>query len=100
MKTWVVLFLALLAVGLAWGVTRDLFSQEKAVLSGKVVRVDLGTPMPKWLPATPPKYKAHLADGRIVDVATKNPHDLPIESDIVITKWMTPWGQVWYTQRD
>lgn len=100
MKNWVVLFLVLLAAGVAWGLARDLFSREKGVLAGTVVGIDLGNPAPKWFPRTPPKYRVRLPDGRLVDAATKNPHSLAIGADISLTEWMTPWGQVWYTQRD
>lgn len=100
MKTWVVLFLALLAAGIAWGLARDLLSRENGQLSGTVVSFDPGRAVPKWFPPTPPRYKVRLPDGRIVDVATRNPQGLPAGSGISITEWMTPWGQVWYTQRD
>ena len=100
MKTWVVLFLVLLAAGLAWGLARDLFSRERRSLSATVVAVDLGNPLPKWLPPTPPRLKARLEDGALVDVATTNPASASVGSVITITEWVTPWGQVWYTQRD
>jgi hypothetical protein len=100
MKIWVVLFLVLLAAGVAWGLARDLFSRQKAVLTGTVVAIDLGNPVPKSSPAAPARFKARLPDGRVVDVATRNPQSATVGSTISITEWMTPWGQVWYTQRD
>lgn len=100
MKTWIILFLVLLAAGVALGLARDLFSQQKRVLTGTVIGVDLGNSQPKWFPATPPRYTVRLSDGAIVDVATRNPHSVPVGGHIPITEWMTPWGQVWYTQRD
>jgi hypothetical protein len=100
MKPWIVLFLFVLAAGVAWGLARDLFSRENGVLSGTVVGVDLGNSFPKSLPPTPPRFKVRLTDGRIVDVATANPHSLSVGAAIAVTEWMTPWGEVWYTQRD
>ncbi len=100
MKTWIVLFFALLVAGIAWGIARDLFSRERATLSGTVVSVDFGNALPKWFPATPPRFKVRLADGRLVDVATRNPSSVAGGGEISITEWVTPWGQVWYTQRD
>jgi hypothetical protein len=100
MKTWVVLFFILLAVGVAFGLARDLFSRERATLEGTVLAFDAGRPTPKWLPATPPSYSVRLADGRGVPVATTAAQGLPPGSQIRVTEWVTPWGQVWYTQRD
>ncbi|CCB63335.1 MULTISPECIES: hypothetical protein [unclassified Hyphomicrobium] len=100
MKTWVVLFLILLAAGVAWGLARDLFSREKGALTGTVLAINRGNPVPKWFPATPPRFKVRLPDGRLIDVATQNPQSVQVGANISITEWMTPWGQVWYTQRD
>jgi hypothetical protein len=100
MKTWIVLFLVLLAAGVAWGLGRDLFSRQRGMLVGVVTAVDPGNAIPKWFPSTPPRYTVRLPDGRIVDVAAKIPFSTPIGGDIAITEWVTPWGQVWYTQRD
>ncbi len=100
MKIWLGLFLGLLIVGIAFGLARDLLSRERGVLSGVVIGVDLGNPTPKWLPATPPRFKVQLADGRVIEAATRTPHSIQIGSAISLTEWVTPWGQVWYTQRD
>ncbi len=100
MKTWVALFLILLAAGVAWGLARDILSRQRGSLSGTVVGVDPGNPAPKWFPPTPPRYKVRLPGGALIDVATKNPRSVPIGGGIFITEWVTPWGQVWYTQRD
>ena len=99
MKTWVVLFLFVLALGVAWGLARDLFSREQGTLNGVVTDFDAGRALPKWLPATPPRYKVRLADGRLVAVATTSAQSISVGSEISITEWVTPWGQVWYTQR-
>ena len=48
----------------------------------------------------PPRYTVRLPDGRMIDAATKTPRSVPVGGDITITEWVTPWGQVWYTQRD
>jgi hypothetical protein len=100
MKTWVVIFLSLLAAGVAWGIARDLFSRQRGTMVGVVTAVDLGNAIPKWVPAAPPRYTVRLPDGRMIDAATKTPRSVPVGGDITITEWVTPWGQVWYTQRD
>jgi hypothetical protein len=100
MKPGVTPFLLLLAAGVAWGLGRDLFSRQRDTLKGIVTSVDPGYARPKWFPATPPRYKARLPDGRSIDVATTNASSVPIGGEIEITEWVTPWGQVWYTQRD
>jgi hypothetical protein len=102
MKTWIVLFLLVLALGVAWGLARDLLSRERGTLIGigVVTSAETGMTSPKWLPMTPPRYKVRLADGRLVDVATTNVQSVPAGGQITITEWVTPWGQVWYTQRD
>jgi hypothetical protein len=100
MKIWVALFLLLLAAGLARGLTRDLFSRQRGTLVGVVTAVGPGIAVPKWFPATSPRCTVRLSDRRIVDVAAKIPLVVPVSGDIAITEWMTPWGQVWYTQRD
>jgi hypothetical protein len=98
MKTWVALFLILLAAGICWGLARDLLSRQRATLSGTVVSFAPGNAIPKWLSATPPRYKVRLPDGRLVDVATQDRRGLPVGGRISVTEWVTPWGQVWYTQ--
>jgi hypothetical protein len=100
MKTWAIIFLALLAVGVAWGLARDLFSRQRGTSIGVVTTADPGHAVPKWFPSTPPRYTVRLSDGRIVDVAAKIPLGVPVGGNIAITEWVTPWGQVWYTQRD
>ncbi len=100
MRTWVVIFLALLAVGAGWGLARDLFSRRHGTLAGVVTAVDPGNAIPKWFPATPPRYTVRLFDGRVVGVAAKIPLNVPVGGNIAVTEWMTPWGQVCYTQRD
>lgn len=99
MKLWVLLFLLLLGVGVAWGLARDLFSREKSVLTGTVIAVDPGYSVSKVLPATPPSYQVRLPDGRVVDVAARL-QLAHTDDEIRVTEWMTPWGQIWYTQRD
>ena len=100
MKTWVVLFLLLLAAGIAWGIARDLFSRPRGTVVGIVTAVDHGYPLPKWYPPTPPRYTARLPDGRLIQVAAKIPLNLTVGASITVTELMTPWGQIWYRQRD
>ena len=100
MKIWVVLFLLLLAVGIGFGVARDLLSRQQGTVVGIVTALDFGNPQPKWYPATPPHYPARLPDGRLVAVAAKTPLNIPVGASITLTEMMTPWGQIWYRQRD
>jgi hypothetical protein len=100
MKTWVALFLLLLAVALAWGISRDLLSRKRGTLKGVVTALDTGRAVPKWFPPGPPRFTVRLADGRLVGVATKTPHSAAVGNQIMVTEWVTPWGQLWYTQRD
>ncbi|MBY0559567.1 hypothetical protein [Hyphomicrobium sp.] len=100
MKTWVVLFLLLLAAGIAWGVARDVFSRVQGTVVGTVTAVDFGNPLPKWYPPTPPHYTARLPDGSLVTVSARIPLNIPVGGAITITELVTPWGQVWYRQRD
>jgi hypothetical protein len=100
MKPWIVLFLLVLLAGLIWGLVHDFLSKEQATLKGIVTEIDFGRAPPKSFPANPPHLKVRLADGSLVTVATKNPGKVPVGSEIIVTEWVTPWGQLWYTQRD
>ena len=78
--------------------TRSLL-REQGTLNGVVIDAYTGQSLPKWLPVTPPRYKVRLAGGRLVDVATTNAQSVAVGGEIAVTEWVTPWGQVWYTQR-
>ncbi len=100
MKIWVVLFLLLLAVGIAFGVARDVLSRPQGTVLGIVTAIDLGHALPKSFPPTTPGYTVRLPDGQLVRVAAKIPLSLPVGASITLTELMTPWGQIWYRQRD
>jgi hypothetical protein len=94
-----VLFFAVLAIGIAFGVARDLYSFERSVVKGVVVDYNPGGTSPKSPGLTPASIKARLADGAIVTVATKEVTGPAAGSEIDITELVTPWGQIWYKQR-
>jgi len=100
MKTWVVLFLLLLAVGIAFGIARDVASRARGTVVGVVTAINLGHALPKSFPPTAPGYTVRLPDGREVRVAAKTPLNIPVGASITLTEMMTPWGQIWYRQRD
>lgn len=99
MKNWVILFLLLLAAGVALGLARDLFSREIAVHKGIVVAADPGGQDFKWPGQRAPRYKVRLASGEIVDVATTDAQRVPAGGDIDVVELAMPWGQIWYKDR-
>ncbi len=98
MKTWVILFLLLLLVAVAFGLGRDLYSHEVQVVRGTVVSYTPGDRPYKWPTATSPTYSVKLDDGRVVDVATADATGAPAGSPINVIELATPWGQAWFKQ--
>jgi hypothetical protein len=78
--------------------SRDLSSRGPpgGILNGTVIKFGVEIPLPKIVP---PRYKVRLAGGQITDVAARLQR-VGVGDEITVTEWMTPWGQVWYTQRD
>ncbi len=98
MKTWVILFLLLLLMGVAFGLGRDLYSREVQVVRGTVVSYTPGSQPHKWPTATPPSYTVKLDDGRVVTVATADATGAPAGSPINVVELAAPWGQAWFKQ--
>lgn len=96
MKLWVVFFLLLLAVGIAFGISRDLYSRETGRMSGIVVAAKPGGSGYKSPVIEVPSYSVRLADGRVVEAAAARPLTIPVGGAITVTELVTPWGQVWY----
>ncbi len=90
------LFFALLAVGVAFGVARDLYSRERGQLKGVVVAVDAGGQDFKSPAIRAPKLKVRLDDGQTVDVVTSQTVGIQSGETLTITELVMPWGQVWY----
>lgn len=90
------MFLLLLAVAAAFGVARDLYSNEQRELTGEIVEIK---PMKQDFKATliqPPRLKVKLADGQTVDVATASIEGLAAGGTITVSEMAPPWGQIWY----
>ena len=90
------LFLALLAVGVMFGVARDLYSRERGVVQGMVVDIDAGGAASKAQPLRGPCVKVKLTDGTIVDVAVTGTSGLTANQTVSLSEMIMPWGQVWY----
>ena len=97
---WLGLFILVLAVGVAFGVARDFYSRERGIVRGTVVETDTGSTSPKSPGLTPTKILAKLANGSVVDVATKSAKAFAPGSEIDIVELVTPWGLVWYKLKD
>jgi hypothetical protein len=92
----IALFLALLAVGAVFGLARDLYSRQRATLSGVVVNVEDMRQTVKSATMNTPSIKARLDDGTLINVAAKQTRGIKNGDTIDVTEMVMPWGQVWY----
>jgi hypothetical protein len=90
------LFLVLLVIGAMFGVARDLYSRERAIVKGTIVEVDTGGAANKALPLRSPSLKVKLAGGGIIDVAVTGTDGMSAEQSVDVAEMVMPWGQVWY----
>jgi hypothetical protein len=90
------LFLTLLAVGVMFGVARDVYSRERSVVKGTVTETDPGGAPNKSLPLRGPTMKVRLENGSIVDVAVTQTSGITTGQTVSISEMVMPWGQVWY----
>lgn len=90
------LFIVVLAAGLMYGVARDLYSSERAVLTGTVASVRAGTDAHKSTPVTASSVEVTLDDGRKIRVAVPAIGGLSEGAAVRISEMTTPWGKVWY----
>ena len=97
---WLGLFIVVIAIGVAFGVARDLYSRDRGVVRGIVVDTDTGSTSPKSPGLTPTRIRAKLASGDIVDVVTSATRAYAPGSEIDIIERVTPWGLVWYKLKD
>ena len=65
----IALFMALLVAGAMFGIARDLYSRERAVIKGTVVEIDAGGTANKSQSLRSPSLKVRLDSGSTVDVA-------------------------------
>jgi hypothetical protein len=91
------LFVLLLLIGLAAGLTRDFYSRERGAYDATVTRVtpagnDYKSPTPRLN-----KIEARLNDGREVAITSGLPNGLGAGARIRVIERITPWGQLWYT---
>ena len=93
---WLGLFILVIAICVAFGVARDLYSRERGTVRGTVVEAETGSTSPKSPGLTPTKIRAKLANGEVVDVVTKETRAIAPGTEIEISERVTPWGQVWY----
>lgn len=99
MKMWLGLFLLVVGLGVAFGVARDMLSVESGRVEGEIVEVVGGGVEHKSPPAPSARLKVRLADGTTVGAAGVPPGRARIGARVELTRWVTPWGQVWYTVR-
>lgn len=97
---WLGLFIVVLAIGVAFGVARDFYSQDRGVVKGVVVDSETGSTSPKSPGLTPTKIRARLAGGAVIDVATRETRAYTPGTEIDILERVTPWGLVWYKLKD
>jgi hypothetical protein len=90
------LFLLMLAVGVMFGIARDLYSRERGIVKGTVAEIDAGGAASKAQPLRGPCVKVKLADGSIVDVAVTGTSGLKANQTVEVVEMVMPWGQVWY----
>lgn len=93
----ITLFLGLLLVGIAFGVARDLYSTQRAALSGEVIEVNAGGRDYKSPSMRSPSLKVRLTDGRVVDVSTTTTAGIRAGQTVSVLEMVMPWGQLWYT---
>lgn len=92
-----VLLVCVLVAGLMYGVARDLYSHERAVLNGTIASITAATGGGhKSTPPSAASFEAALDDGRTVHVITPDVSGLAKDSRVTISEMATPWGQVWY----
>lgn len=95
-----VLFVCVLVAGLMYGVARDLYSHERAVLNGTIASVtDATGGGHKSTPPTAASFEATLDDGRTVHVMATDVSGLALGGAVTISQMATPWGQLWYKRK-
>ena len=96
-KTFAICLVVAVLVGcLAFGVARDLYSTQRAKLTGEVVEVNAGAHDFKSSIVRAPSLTVKLSDGRIVHVATTSVASVQVGANVSVLEMATPWGQVWY----
>jgi hypothetical protein len=90
------LFLALLAVGVMFGVARDVYSRERAVVKGVITETNPGGAASKAQPLRGPGMKVRLESGTVVDVAVTSTSGFTGGQTVSVSEMVMPWGQVWY----
>jgi hypothetical protein len=94
------LFLLLLAVGVMFGLARDIYSRERSVQKGTVAESSPGGAANKALPLRGPSMKVRLENGSFVDVAVTQINGISIGQTVTVSEMVMPWGQVWYKLKD
>lgn len=89
-------FAALVALGVAFGMARDLYSTERGILSGEVARIDMVGQAYKSPTLKAPALVVKLDDGRRVEVAARSGAAIAIGQRVSVVEMAMPWGQLWY----
>lgn len=89
-------FITLLAIGVVFGLARDLYSTERAVLKGSVAAIDAGGQAFKSPLIRAPSLKVRLEDGRTVEASATQVTGIQIGQTIEVLEMAMPWGQLWY----
>ena len=92
----IALFMALLVAGAMFGIARDLYSRERAVIKATVIEADAGGSASKAQSLRSPSLKVRLDGGSIVDVAVTDISGLSAGQAVSVAEMLMPWGQVWY----
>ena len=100
MKPWMLAFFAVLAAGVAYGLASELLSTERGRVEGTVIDHRAGGTSFKSFGVDAARYKVRLAGGREVLARPGGGAVIAPGNPIALTEWVTPWGQLWYTQRD
>jgi|CXWK01.1.fsa_nt_gi hypothetical protein len=98
--TWVMIaFFVLLAVGVGFGIVRDVASTEEGVIDGTVVGNTAPGSAYRW-PTSPPSIKVKLASGAVESVYTRGGAEPPVGATVAVRQLRAPWGPLWYKLKD
>lgn len=98
--TWAMIaFFALLAVGVGFGIVRDVASTEEGVIDGTVVDTTVPGGGYRW-PTSPPSIRVKLASGAVEAVYTRGGTEPAVGATVAVRQLRAPWGVVWYKLKD
>lgn len=92
-------FFALLAVGVGFGIVRDVASTDEGTVEGIVADTAPPGGAYRW-PTSPPSIKVKLASGAIETVYTRGGTEPAVGASVSVRQLRAPWGVVWYKLKD